>query len=274
MAKDTQTRETVAERDLLVSFAAGAEIFREGDLDDRMYILESGEVEIVRRAGNREVQVAVLGAGDFFGEMAVLEHLPRSATARCLSESRVLAIDAPTFDRMLKEHPELAILFMRKLSARVRDLVRADLRARQVAAGVLAGAERREEASRAVPLSHLEKAAPAADGGAPRLVYPPSGECFPLAGRARTLIGRADPHTGNRPDLDLQAVDRHRSLSRSHAVVEERAGRFFVREENRSANGTWVAGHRLSPGEEREIQDGETLKLGLVELVFHHGAEA
>ncbi|MBZ0112906.1 MAG: cyclic nucleotide-binding domain-containing protein, partial [Thermoanaerobaculia bacterium] len=64
------------EDDLLTRLGKGELIFEEGDRGSHMYIIESGEVEIVKRAGGRERQVAKLGAGNFFGEMAVLEAMP------------------------------------------------------------------------------------------------------------------------------------------------------------------------------------------------------
>jgi hypothetical protein len=62
-------------------FPAGAVVFEEGDPGSRMYVIHSGEVRIVKRVGAREVELARLGPGEAFGEMALLERQPRSATA-------------------------------------------------------------------------------------------------------------------------------------------------------------------------------------------------
>lgn len=259
---------------LLSGFAAGEAIFLEGEAGREMFIIESGEVEIVRRSGDREVRLALLGPGDFFGEMGVLEELPRSTTARSVGESRMLSIDAPTFDRMLQEHPELAIRLLRRLSAQLRDILLEDLRTKRVVAGVLAGVERREEVTRPVLVRTLtEGQAEVEPVSSPRLVHPESGERFALAGRPWTLIGRPDPHTGKQPDLNLEPLDAHRSLSRGHAIIEQRGERFYIREGPSAVNGIWVSGRRLSAGEECEIQEGDTLRLGMVELVFYTRAE-
>src|SRR5205807_3286047 len=85
-----------------VDFGAGEVIFREGDLGTEMYIISEGKVEILNRMGEEDRVLAVLEKGDFFGEMSVLEDLPRAATARALTDSRLLQINGSTFDQMLQ----------------------------------------------------------------------------------------------------------------------------------------------------------------------------
>ena len=62
-------------------FPAGAVVFEEGDPGSRMYVIQSGAVRVLKRVGAREIELARLGAGEAFGEMALLEGRPRSATA-------------------------------------------------------------------------------------------------------------------------------------------------------------------------------------------------
>jgi CRP/FNR family cyclic AMP-dependent transcriptional regulator len=73
---------------------AGAMIFRQGDAGDAMYVIESGSVEIRRRIHDQEQVLAVLGAGEFFGEMAILNNRPRAATAVVRRDARVRMIQA------------------------------------------------------------------------------------------------------------------------------------------------------------------------------------
>ena len=65
------------------TFANGDIVFREGEQTRDMYVIHEGRIEIVKEAGGHEVQLAVLERGSFFGEMSLLEGLPRSATAPC-----------------------------------------------------------------------------------------------------------------------------------------------------------------------------------------------
>ena len=75
------------------TFPAGAEIVREGDLADALYLIDEGEVEVVKASPAGEPQViAVLRPGDCFGEMAVIDIQPRSASARARTPTRVRAL--------------------------------------------------------------------------------------------------------------------------------------------------------------------------------------
>ena len=85
-----------------------------------MYIIQEGQVEILRLSNEGPQRLALLDKGDFFGEMAILDELPRTATAAVVSDARLLEINGSTFDEMLRANPEIAIRIMRKLSLRVR----------------------------------------------------------------------------------------------------------------------------------------------------------
>ena len=61
-------------------FAAGTEIVKEGEIGVAMFVIAKGEVEAVKGDGGSEVHVADIGAGGYFGEMALFEHFPRNAT--------------------------------------------------------------------------------------------------------------------------------------------------------------------------------------------------
>src|SRR3954465_16057228 len=75
----------------------GEYVFREGDLGTEMYIINEGKVEILNEVGGEEQLLAVLEKGDFFGEMSVLEDLPRAATARAAPDVRLLQLTVSTF---------------------------------------------------------------------------------------------------------------------------------------------------------------------------------
>lgn len=100
-------------------YAAGAVLFEEGEPGDDMYIVVAGEIEIRRRVGGSERVLAVLAAGEFFGEMAILNGRPRSATAVARSDARLLVIDGTTFEAMLRARPEIALRMIRALSTRL-----------------------------------------------------------------------------------------------------------------------------------------------------------
>lgn len=100
---------------------AGVVLFEEGDPGSRMYVLREGRVKIAKRVAGAEVTLALLGPGDFFGEMALLEKLPRSATATVVEDARLLEVDESTFEGLLRKSSEISVRLMRRLSARLRE---------------------------------------------------------------------------------------------------------------------------------------------------------
>ena len=94
-------------------------LFRQGDFGRDMFVIQSGKVEISRRVGDRHTVLAVLPAGEFFGEMAIVNNKPRSATARVVENSRLLVIDSKTFESMIRHNTEIAVRLIQKLSFRL-----------------------------------------------------------------------------------------------------------------------------------------------------------
>jgi CRP-like cAMP-binding protein len=244
--------------DFVVELPAGAHVFEEGDLGTEMYIIQEGRIEIFKRIEGRESRLAMLEKGDFFGEMSVLEDLPRTATARTAEDSRLLQINGSTFDQMLRSHPEIAVRMMRKLSRRLRET--------DTLLEKLLGQRAPERALEA-------PAPPDAAAVAPRaptqvLVHGESGTQFQLSAGAETMVGRQDPVTGIDPDVDLTEVDSHRSTSRRHARIDRRGARFFLTEEIGTTNGTFVNGRRLATGVPTELKPGDEVQFGLVRMRF------
>jgi CRP/FNR family transcriptional regulator, cyclic AMP receptor protein len=100
-------------------YEAGEVLFREGDPGDFMYVVQAGEVEIRRRVGDHERVLAVLPDGEFFGEMALINQRPRSATAVVLRPSRLLVIEGRTFEAMLRGKTEIAVRMIKTLASRL-----------------------------------------------------------------------------------------------------------------------------------------------------------
>jgi CRP-like cAMP-binding protein len=91
------------------SHALGTKIFQHGDVGDKLYLILEGKVRISRDVpGMGEEALAVLGPGQMFGEMALLDESPRSADARVHERCRLLAIPKDGFDDLLFLHKDLA----------------------------------------------------------------------------------------------------------------------------------------------------------------------
>jgi CRP/FNR family cyclic AMP-dependent transcriptional regulator len=102
-------------------FKAGSVLFEEGQPGDFMYVIQSGSVEIRRMVGETERVLAVLPAGEFFGEMAILNARPRSATAVVREPSRLVVIEGRTFEAMLRARPEIAMRIIKSLALRLEN---------------------------------------------------------------------------------------------------------------------------------------------------------
>ncbi len=107
--------------ELTRTYPAGAHLFAENDPGSRMYVIRSGRVKIWRHLGTTEIVLAYVGLGEFFGEMALLEGLPRSAAATVVEPSELIEIDKETFEQMLRSNSEIAVRMMRKLCQRLRE---------------------------------------------------------------------------------------------------------------------------------------------------------
>lgn len=103
-------------------FGDGEIIVRQGEAGDVMFEILSGRVEVLQKREGQEVRLAILGKGDFFGEMAIFEREVRSATVRALGEVRVLTVDKKILLRRISEDPSLALRILEKMSHRIREL--------------------------------------------------------------------------------------------------------------------------------------------------------
>lgn len=104
------------------AFADREVICRQGDPGDCMYIIQSGQATVLREEGDAEVRVGQLKAGDIFGEMAIFDRQPRSATVRAEGPVRALTLDKRAFLRRVHEDPSLAYGILQKMSQRIRAL--------------------------------------------------------------------------------------------------------------------------------------------------------
>ncbi|QQO11187.1 Crp/Fnr family transcriptional regulator [Breznakiella homolactica] len=94
-------------------------LFSEGEPGDELYIIQKGSVKITKIVDNNEVLLAVLKTGDIFGEMALLESKPRSASAVAYEDTMVLAVNRANFERMVGTQPQIIARLTQLLSERI-----------------------------------------------------------------------------------------------------------------------------------------------------------
>ncbi len=108
-----------------VALEPGAVVFREGETGRELFIVLGGEMEILKAAkSERESRVAMLGPGDWFGEMSILDIMPRSATVRALAPSRLMRLSASDLDGLyrkdVKAYSIIILNIAREMSRRLR----------------------------------------------------------------------------------------------------------------------------------------------------------
>jgi CRP-like cAMP-binding protein len=248
-------------QNFMVRYGGSERIFTEGDLGTTMYIVHSGKVRLFRMVEGQKRSHGVMEKGDFFGEMSILEGLPRTASAEAVEDTELIEINSMTFDKMIKGNIEIAIRMLRKLSIRLRETER---RLEEIQVGGAMAAQAGRPAARAQPRSSTSDAK---KGSGARLEVEGESTIFSLLDD-ETLIGRYDPVTDTRPDVDLTQVDLKRSVSRRHARVARSADGTFITEEVGALNGTFVNGTKLVTGRPHPLEEGDKVSLGMVKLVY------
>jgi CRP-like cAMP-binding protein len=247
----------------LTHFPEGHVLFREGDHGEDMYIVQSGKVAIKKRVRDGETVLAVLEKGDFFGEMAMLERLPRSASAEMQEGGDLIVISGDMFGDMIKSNPEIAVRMLRKQSIRLRDT---NKQLEEALRGQPTAVPARGPAPTPPPPRAAHEGTMQAEAQA-YFISVSTGNVFPVF-TSEALLGRYDSVTGMRPDVDLTNEDQSRNISRRHARLVTKDGKHFVAEEIGTMNGTYLNGKKLANGVLTPIADGDELTLCRLVLNF------
>jgi CRP/FNR family cyclic AMP-dependent transcriptional regulator len=101
-------------------FPKGTVLFREGELGRDMFIIQKGKVQVRKKVGTTEKVLAELSDGEFFGEMALLMGMDRSATVEVIEDSKILVVSPDTFESLLKGNIEIALKMLKKMASRLR----------------------------------------------------------------------------------------------------------------------------------------------------------
>ena len=101
---------------------SGDLIFAEGEQGDMMFIIQDGKVRISKIIEKREHVLAVLGKGDFFGEMAIINNVKRTATATAASQVNLLSFNRDGFINMINKNAKIAINIIDKLCRRIQNM--------------------------------------------------------------------------------------------------------------------------------------------------------
>lgn len=104
------------------SFRDGDVIVREGEDGREMYVIQRGAVAVFKTIGGSEVEMARLARGEFFGEMSLLESLPRNATIKAVGETSLLVIKPGSLLLKIRRNPTFAYEMLLQMSRRLRQV--------------------------------------------------------------------------------------------------------------------------------------------------------
>jgi len=104
-----------------VHFHKGQLIFCEYEPGDTFYLIQKGQVKIVKIMGDVEKTIDILQPGEIFGEMAILEEAPRSATAIAMDEVKMLEFNRANFEILMKGNPQIALKLLKLFTKRIYD---------------------------------------------------------------------------------------------------------------------------------------------------------
>lgn len=104
-----------------VSFKAQSTIFKEGAVEDTMFFIKKGKVEISKDMGDTKQVIALLGPNDFFGEMALVSQAPRFATATALTDTIAIVFNRDQFFTLLKTKGEIVLKIIEVLILRLKE---------------------------------------------------------------------------------------------------------------------------------------------------------
>lgn len=242
-----------------VTFEKGEIIYRQGESGNCMFVIKEGNVGLYKTSRGNTEQMGELEKGDFFGELSILESSPRGETSKALTKCFVVVIHRATFVKMLKSNMEIAIRMLQKLSTKIR------LSEERIDSllGRVSAAESQAGLSTMPGVPETRKAVVG------KMVSMSSNRSF-ILNQDRNLIGRYDPVTGIKPEVDLTYEDDTRSVSRRHAIIFRKEQQFFIQEEIGVLNGTFVNGTRASSSNEQmPIRDQDMVNIGMLAFKFH-----
>ena len=238
---------------MLKRFDPDAILFREGDPSDEVILIRSGSAEVLRASGDDAIVLGTVRAGEYVGEMGVLEGRPRSATVRAAEAVEAELIGRQTFLERVSAEPELARKLLLRMSARLRDVedMLTRVYARQEAASG-------RELVAAAPVEAPGLTLTASTYGAQFFIGPAPIRIPHLPFTIGRRHDQHEPAAVITPDLAITEDAPHR-LSRAHFMLLRDGNDILVRDLN-STLGTIVNGRPLGrdfPVDSEPLRPGE-----------------
>jgi CRP-like cAMP-binding protein len=240
-------------------YAAGDIIYKKGDIQSDFFIINKGKVQLKI---NGEGQIlATLTKGDFFGEESLNSEQNAIYTVEVIEDSFLIKIPYVALTEMLKQTPDIALKILKKLSEK-HIKIQTVLMETAVAAPVVkerpAGKEAKKEDQTSEKIGGEIKA---------YLIIQRSNRLVQLT-KTQTFLGRRDYTTGFVPDIDLTDEDEEKYISRKHAKIQFKDGKFYLSEEPGAINGTFLNGNKLQTGVKHELHAEDEITLCHLNVIF------
>lgn len=243
-----------------ISYEKDEIIYNLNDSGSCMFVIKEGHIGLYKMVNDQPKEISELTKGDFFGELSILEHSPRMEMAKAKTDCSMVVIHRGTFVKMLKANMEIAIRMLQKLSTKLLDSETRLNQALRKFENIESQALTTQPNMRVPP--KVEKKVVG------KLISLSSNRAF-ILNADRNLVGRYDPVTSIKPEVDLTYEDDNRSVSRRHAVILRRENQFFVQEEIGVLNGTYVNGSKATAGGEHPLQDQDMINFGMLAFKFY-----
>jgi CRP-like cAMP-binding protein len=244
----------------ITKYAAGDVIYKKGDIQSDFFIINKGKVQL--KLDGRGTILATLSKGDFFGEESLNSEQNAIYTVEVIEDSFLIKIPYVALTEMLKQTPDIALKILKKLSEkhiRIQSVLM-EMTAAPAPAGKekAAAKEAKKEDSTSEKIGGEIKA---------YLIIQRSNRLVQLT-KTQTFLGRRDYTTGFVPDIDLTDEDEEKYISRKHAKIQFKDGKFYLSEEPGAINGTFLNGSKLQTGVKHELHAEDEVTLCHLNIIF------
>ncbi|MBN2344976.1 MAG: cyclic nucleotide-binding domain-containing protein [Candidatus Aminicenantes bacterium] len=240
-------------------YSAGDVIYKKGDIQTDFFIINKGKVQL-KNDGHDRILVT-LAKGDFFGEESLNNEQNAIYTVEVIEDSFLIKIPYVALTEMLKQTPDIALKILKKLSEkhiRIQTVLMEMAESRQGAKPKAGGGETKKEDATSEKIGGEVKA---------YLIIQRSNRLVQLT-KTQTFLGRRDYTTGFVPDIDLTDEDEEKYISRKHAKIQYKDGKFYLSEEPGAINGTFLNGNKLQTGVKHELHAEDEITLCHLNIVF------
>jgi CRP-like cAMP-binding protein len=240
-------------------YKTGDVIYKKGDIQTDFYIINKGKVQL-KNDDNGQI-MTTLSKGDFFGEESLNNEQNAIYTVEVIEDADMIKIPYISLTDMLKQQSDIALKILKKLSEK-------HIKIQTVLMNMLVNAPAATEKPAAKEAKKEDQTSEKIDPEIKAyLIIQRSNRLVQLT-KTQTYLGRRDYTTGFVPDIDLTDEDEEKYISRKHAKLQFKDGKFYLSEEPGAINGTFLNGNKLQTGVKHELHAEDEITLCHLNVIF------